>query len=76
MNDGVIDKVVQSQPVWVLKLELVVVGEQTEEVEGRQHLGMAFTILNVLEEVGIPLVTKSKGRLTFISEGNRSRCVK
>jgi len=49
----VVHEVVQPQSIRILKLELVVVCEETEEVEGRQYLCAAFAVLYVLRAVSV-----------------------
>jgi hypothetical protein len=51
LYDGVVDKVVKPQPIRILKLEFVVVGEEAKEVEGGEDLGTVVAILNVLQIV-------------------------
>lgn len=48
LYDGIVYEIVEAQSVWILELKFVVVCEEAEEVQGRQHLLAMFAVLYIL----------------------------
>lgn len=69
-----IDEVVEAELVWVLELELVVVGKEAEECEGLEDEVRGVGFVDELNGLALGPLSVVKGREhTFTNEGNRSR---
>lgn len=77
LNSGLVDKVVETELIGVLELEFVVVGEQAQEDKRFEDLGGRVAFLDKLHLGQLEgLDTVGLFCRTFMTEGNRSRCMR
>lgn len=69
LDDCIVYEVVQSQSVRVLKLEFVVVGKETKEVQRGQHLSAIISVLYVLHERRKEVTMRKVGRKSCMEAG-------
>jgi hypothetical protein len=70
LDDGIVDKIIKPQAIRILELELVVVCEEAEEVEGWCGLDAALAVLHVLHERGEQVAVRKVGRERGMEAGS------